>query len=101
MMKTILLTAMGLSLMAVPLHAGQGNLAMATADASKSYSLAGWGVKKLRVGTRKKVKRTKSARRSKKVRHSSTLHRQNFAAPGGFRLRRGGFNDDHTPGNGR
>ncbi len=101
MLKTILLPAMSLALMFGPANVDQATTAVSATGEGGSYNAADWGVTKLQVGTRKKTKRSKRVRRSKPVSHSSTLRRQNFAAPGGFSLRRGGFNDDHTPGNGQ
>ena len=82
-----------------------GLLAFATAQAGQSNHEAGagapgisasWNVKRLQVGSRKKARRGNKAVRKTKTRTST--RQQNFAVPGGFRLRRGGFNDDHSPG---
>ncbi|MEM7429339.1 MAG: hypothetical protein AAF441_24930, partial [Pseudomonadota bacterium] len=101
MIKTVLIPAIGLAMMTSVAAADEtGNAAQSVlfaGDPQSGYSAADWGVTKLRAGSRKNVRRGKKVRRSKKVRQRRALRPHNFAVPGGFRLRRGGFNDDHTP----
>lgn len=105
MFKLIVLPMTILVLTAGSAFAGQSNHGsspeLAMIDLDDTHHAADWGVRKIQVGSRKKVKRGKSERRSKTVRRSTASGQRNFAVPGGFRLRRGGFNDDHTPGNGQ
>lgn len=101
MLKTTLLSIASLSLMMGIAHADQSLITPTTAQSnpalSGSYVAANWGVKKVQVGTRKSVKKRKRVQR-RKFRRAQKVRQHNFAVPGGFRLRRGGFNDDFSPG---